>query len=428
MWHVYVRSRDAKRADRELRLWLHPSTPKKDFPWCAVTHYISDWKAAQNGTISVKAVGPVKDENLTMISKHNDFVELTQAKYCPVEIPGMLKQATTKAFGPRTCLSIFLSIKARPVHAEKVAAAEVNVDSDSDDSLLEDISHKFTKVTVKGKTKIKKQSPKSAVAPTLEHDGPVLTPAQQRRAKEAERKRKMDLENNVPSPLFIMVLPGEMEGTYLFISRLKYAALATNVLNGLVPFFTHHLGELTTTQANRVIAKWLSMSLIHTTRRKELVWCLETLRARPSDQTLQGIDEAIDFLDGFGSDPLDVAEAKLEFDMEMADAKDIDDGATVAGAMDELLEKDSQLEAAITEIEFKENLLVEQSSALEAERIRSESLANKLAALRLLQQTISSQAAQPAVPHQPAATVSSPQDRPEPAASDSAAKEPTRGR
>ncbi|CAJ1945815.1 unnamed protein product, partial [Cylindrotheca closterium] len=166
MWHVYVRSSDAKRADRELRLWLHPSTPKKDFPWCAVTHYISDWKAAQNGIISVKAVGPVKDENLTMILKHNDFVELTQAKYCPVEIPGMLKQATTKAFGPRTCLSMFLSIKARPVHAEKVAAAEVNVDSDSDDSLLEDISHKFTKVTVKGKTKIKKQSPKSAVAPT----------------------------------------------------------------------------------------------------------------------------------------------------------------------------------------------------------------------------------------------------------------------
>ncbi|CAJ1960549.1 unnamed protein product [Cylindrotheca closterium] len=424
MWHVYVRSRDTKQADRELRLWLHPSTPKKDFPWCAVTHYISNWKAAQNGTISVKAVGPVKDENLTMISKHNDFVELTQAKYCPVEIPGMLKQATTKAFGPRTCLSMFLSIKARPVHVEKVAAADVNSDSDSDDSLLEDISHKFTRVTVKGKTKIKKQPPKSAVAPTLEHDSPVLTPAQQRRAKEAERKRKMDLENNVPSPLFIMVLPGEMEGTYLFISRLKYAALAMNVLNRLVPFFTHHLGELTTTQANRVIAKWLSMSLIHTTRRKELVWCLETLQARPSDRTLQGIDEAIDFLDGFGSDPLDIAEAKLVFDMEMADAKDIDDGATVAGTMDELLEKDSQLEAAITEIEFKENLLVEKSSALEAERILSEALANKLAALRLLQQTISSQEAQPAVPPQPAATVSFSQDRSEPAASDSAAKEP----
>ncbi|CAJ1963143.1 unnamed protein product, partial [Cylindrotheca closterium] len=139
----------------------------------------------------------------------------------------------------------------------------------------------------------------------------------------------------------------------------------------------------------------------------------------------QGIDEAIDFLDGFGSDPLDVAEAKLEFDMEMADAKDIDDGATVAGAMDELLEKDSQLEAAITEIEFKENLLVEKSSALEAERLWSESLANELAALCLLQQTISSQEAQPALPPQPTATVSFPQDRSESAAADSAAKEPT---
>ncbi|CAJ1936126.1 unnamed protein product [Cylindrotheca closterium] len=360
MWHVYVRARHAKRVDRALRLWLHPSTPKKDFPWCAVTHYISDWKAAQNGIISVKAVGPVKDENLTMISKHNDFVELTQAKYCPVEIPGMLKQATTKDFGPRTCLSMFLSVKARPLHADKVAAANVDTDSDSDDSLLDDISHKITKVTTKGKTKIKKKVPKTSKHLSLENEGPVLTPAQQRRARESERKRKMDLENNVPSPLFIMVLPGEMEGTYLFISRLKYAALATNVLKGL-----------------------------------ELVWCLETLRARPADQTQQGVDEAIDFLDGFGSDPLDVGEAKLEFDMDMADAKDIDDGATVAGAMDELLEKDSQLEAAITEIEFKDNLFSEQNSALEAERLRSEQLALELAAMRLLQQTSASRTDQP---------------------------------
>ena len=101
---------------------------------------------------------------------------------------------------------------------------------------------------------------------------------------------------------------------------------------------------------------------------------------------IQGVDEAIDFLDGFGSDPLDVGEALLEFDMEMADAKDIDDGATVAGAMDELLEKDSQLEAAITEIEFKDNLLLEQNSALDAERLRSEQLASELAAMRLRQQ------------------------------------------
>ncbi|CAJ1963299.1 unnamed protein product [Cylindrotheca closterium] len=111
--------------------WVNIPYNGRNFPWCAVTHYISDWKAAQNRTISVKAVGLVKDENLTMILKHKDFVELTQAKYCPVEIPGMLKQATTKAFGPHTCLSMFLSIEAQPVHDKKVAAAEVNSDSDS---------------------------------------------------------------------------------------------------------------------------------------------------------------------------------------------------------------------------------------------------------------------------------------------------------
>ncbi|CAJ1933972.1 unnamed protein product [Cylindrotheca closterium] len=63
--------------------------------------------------------------------------------------------------------------------------------------------------------------------------------------------------------------------------------------------------------------------------------------------------------------------------------------------MDELLEKDSQLEAAITEIEFKDNLLSEHNSALEAEQLRSEQLARELAAMRLLQQPSASRTDQP---------------------------------
>ncbi|CAJ1963297.1 unnamed protein product [Cylindrotheca closterium] len=92
----------------------------------------------------------------------------------------------------------------------------------------------------------------------------------------------------------------------------------------------------------------------------------------------------------------------LEFNMEMADAKDIDNGAMVTGTMDKLLEKDSQLEAAITEIEIKENLLVEQSRA----------------ALWKLNES-------PDSPPQPVAKVPLTQDRSESEGPMSAVKEPT---
>ena len=46
----------------------------------------------------------------------------------------------------------------------------------------------------------------------------------------------MDRANNVPSPLFLMVLPAEIEGTYILVFRTKFEALACNVIKGLAPF------------------------------------------------------------------------------------------------------------------------------------------------------------------------------------------------
>ena len=97
----------------------------------------------------------------------------------------------------------------------------------------------FTKVH-RSRRKKKKNKQQQVVPREGEQD---LTPAQLQAAQDLERKRQLDKENFQPSPLFLMILPGEMEGTWIFVSRLKYAALARSVLNGLVPFFTEHLSE-----------------------------------------------------------------------------------------------------------------------------------------------------------------------------------------
>jgi hypothetical protein len=370
LWHIYTRRTHAKQIDRELRLWLHPSTAKKHFPWAAVTHYISDWRAAQNGTISVRAYGPVKDQILQMVSKSRDFQELTTVLYSGPEIHGMLKKAPTRQFGESSFLKLLLSIKATPFQAEMADAADpkddksngtaepapdpdVN-DMDTDDSDLDDDEDGFKTVKIKKKRKKKKVTDDDA---RVSMDATSLTPAQLRDAKVLEKKRQLDMDNSRPGPLFLMILPGEMEGTFVLVSRLKFATLARNVLQSLVPFFTHHLLEGSTPRVDRVLRKWISKSAIQHARRRNLVWCTESLRAKDASKIRVSVDEGLEFLDGFGADPTDVFDGSLAFDLDMADAKDIDDGATVAGELDELRETESQLDDALSELERVKRLL-----------------------------------------------------------------------
>lgn len=131
-----------------------------------------------------------------------------------------------------------------------------------------------------------------------------------------------------------MTLPVEMEGTYIWVVRLRYEALARNVLEGLVPFFVYHLGEDNDSQAHKVLSKWVARRLIQQATRRQQFWDTTTARVSERNQAEGGLDEGLDFLQ-FGHDILDAFRGALAFDLEMADARDIDDGATVAGALDD---------------------------------------------------------------------------------------------
>ena len=169
------------------------------------------------------------------------------------------------------------------------------------------------------------------------------------------RKLTMDANNYMPSPLFLMVLPGEMEGTYILVVRVRYEQLGRNVLKGIVAFFVCHLNERSVADALRVIKPWFSQILIDRFRRRRQRWCSQTARAVDglADENHDTLDDGLDFLD-FGADILDSFRGLLSFDLEKANAKDIDDGATVAGAMDDYMETQAQLKDAMKNIALHE--------------------------------------------------------------------------
>ncbi|CAJ1967248.1 unnamed protein product [Cylindrotheca closterium] len=385
--HCFTRRIHAKRVDRTLRSILHPATAKPDFPFAAPATYISDWKSAQQGLLSVKAYGRVKDAILTLISKLRDYYILTEVLYPGINFTGMFKFATTRLYGSCTLFKLLLSIKATPAQADQASTAAKdrppttandNSSEEEDDESQEgagSLSGPFTKVT---KKKVKKKK-KSLISDNLEnHFLKDLSPAQRKLAEATDRKLKNDIDRHKAGPLFLMILPGEMEGSYIFVCRKKYGQLARNVLRGIVPFLIHHLCELTNTQADRVLGKWIPKSEIQATRRKCLVWCTNTLRAiEASDQSTK-VEEALEFLDDVIEDTTDVYQGQLSIDMDMANAKDIDDGQTVTGMLDEMHKHEQQLEDAFVEIEACDNALAAKDQALAQQKAATAALQAQL--------------------------------------------------
>ncbi|CAJ1945747.1 unnamed protein product, partial [Cylindrotheca closterium] len=183
-----------------------------------------------------------------------------------------------------------------------------------------------------------------------------LSPAQRKLAEATDRKLQNNIDCHKAGPLFLMILPGEMEGSYIFVCCKKYA--------------------------DRVLGKWIPKSEIQATRRKFLVWCTNTLRAiQASDQSTK-VEEALEFLDDVIEDTTDVYQGQLLIDMDMANAKDIYNGQTVTGMLDEMQEREQQLEDAFVEIEACDNALAAKDQALAQQKTATAALQAQLEALQ----------------------------------------------
>ena len=81
-------------------------------------------------------------------------------------------------------------------------------------------------------------------------------------------------------------------------------------------------------------------------RKTQLVWDTTELRAKAMPSGSQSMEEGFSFVDAHLLDyevPTDVFDGILEIDLDLADAKFIDDGATVAGAFRDEIETERQL-------------------------------------------------------------------------------------
>ncbi|CAJ1945422.1 unnamed protein product [Cylindrotheca closterium] len=351
--HCFTWRIHAKRVDCTLRLILHPASAKPDFPFAAPATYMSDWKLAQQGLLSVKAYGLVKDAILTLIRKLRDYYILTDVLYPGINFTGIFKFATTRLYGSCTLFKLLLSIKATPAQADQAFTAGKDKPSPTtanDDSSEEEdnnesqegavsLSGAFTKVTKKKKKKKKKKLPLPITSRII---------------------------FSKICPLFLMILPGEMEGSYIFVCHKKYGQLARNMLRGIVPFLIHHLCELTDMQADRVLGKWING--------------FPNQRSRQRVSTK--VEEALEFLDDVIEDTTNVYQGQLSIDMDMANAKDIDNGQTVTGMLDEMQEREQQLEDAFLEIEACDNALAAKDQALAQQKAKITALQAQLDALQ----------------------------------------------
>lgn len=98
------------------------------------------------------------------------------------------------------------------------------------------------------------------------------------------------------------------------------------------------------------------------------------------DNAKQTGESGLDWL-LWGMDVTDQARGYLRIDKDSADCKDIDDGATVAGAADELKEATGMIEDLVKEISFKEDVAEELRRDISVKTDENESLRQRIALL-----------------------------------------------
>ncbi|CAJ1939869.1 unnamed protein product, partial [Cylindrotheca closterium] len=141
---------------------------------------------------------------------------------------------------------------------------------------------------------------------------------------------QMDLTNDRPSPLFVMILPAKEDGCYFVVVRQRYLPLAMNVLDNLPSFLQFHLGELLFPNFIPVIKNWSATNLAYQNRKLYVEWVPSELRSRY---------------------PVEILEGTLHIDIHAKHVRDVDDGLSVIGYLDDWNESQAQLQTALQTIE-----------------------------------------------------------------------------
>lgn len=369
--HVFVRSVDAAKVDKDFTSRYSTGTGsskkkslKSEYPWGSPFDYIPLSKV--NFTASEK----VKSAIGRQLDRAASFVHISEVLECPISLPGMLSQVELTGYGKCTLLKILWAIKCTPEQADKAEKmASTNTATTAEDTI--------SSLTTVGTAK----QLQDRADGTRNNDPKALAAA-------VSVLLSQDEERLTPSPLFIEIVPSDASGCiWVFTVRKKLASLARRVLEELPAFLMFHLDEPNWKNEDKIFRKWMDVSAVKLSRKRQLVWNPVELRATSEleETAKMAFDDGLDFQNflHFDHDPLESAfKGSLALDLNMSSITDIDDGATVANI---LAEATRLKEVGEELVEAQETILRMREEQVRRDELQVRAEAQKDARLRSLE-------------------------------------------
>ncbi|CAJ1953165.1 unnamed protein product [Cylindrotheca closterium] len=360
-WHVFVPKAFAREADLILAANLDLRKPSCA-PFQAPTHYTRDWQAEKDELVLGKQCPQLQSLIEAMRERTRATRALTAIYRIPIKLLGMLTSAAIEKFGRLTLLRFLLAVIVTGAQAKKAEDAEptkpptktLDVLSDSESSGDDDDDD--SPPTFEWTTTIKKSLFASTPKPVEDKKKSLLTAPKSPEDNNAwiDQLAQMDLTKDRPSPLFFMILPAEEDGCYFVVVRQRYLPLAMNVLDSLPSFLQFHLGESSFPNFIRVIKNWSATDLAYQNRKLHVAWVPLELRSRciddPTDDQGPQVRDPMDFLLCM-EDPVEILEGTLQIDIHAKHVRDVDDGLSVIGYLDDWNKSQAQLQTALQTIE-----------------------------------------------------------------------------
>ncbi|CAJ1953837.1 unnamed protein product [Cylindrotheca closterium] len=379
-WHIWVAASDVDRKARALFAWLRPETRKCHMPFSARTLFVYDWGAIMKGHLgdltctSLAPLFPIQGM-LTKVfipkyCKQGKGKSLLQFLYAIQCIPAVKKpppaqpeqSATQDADTPDSPLPPSVSSTppeptptnssvTAPTTAQPTLPAPSTKRSSRKGSKNFRAKQPLEKPTetpqatpptpLPRPTPALKSTPQSATNPPTESSARAkLSASEQPLVTEAFDRSTwlaaMDAElNQGPAGLFHqMILPGPIDGFYVFVVRQKFASLAQEVLKNLAAFLISHLELWQDLKHQRKTCRtWLCLDHYNRTVTNAMTWDQSQHRAISEYERDVDLDQQVEKDDNEWIEKLLAAEqASPEFegtitiDLSMPAAKDMDDG------------------------------------------------------------------------------------------------------
>ena len=372
--HITCASKDTMFLDREMhRIFsLAEHVPKEQYPWGSPCQYIPDPKLLRSGKLSMGWNDNSRRAMARMIAKAKNHLHVTEVIRCPIRLPGMLTRVPLTKWGsrqldaegepgafipsePMSLLRFLWSIKCTPEKTEDADEAEGL--SDPLTSETEDTSDLTTELsTVKSNAST-----------------PQYIKRREAWEKAAQKLTKQDKKRWLASPIWTVIQPsGGDPDIWLFTTRKKYSTVARNILNDLVAFLIFFLQEDTIEQEDIVLRKWVDSNQVQASRERGKTWMEGENAAVSQVEQTQQMDLGMGFLDELDmDDPIQAAfRGRVSIDLEMADVRSIDEGATIVGILNEQMR-----------IKQSQDELVEALSTIAQERLEKLAQAKRVAEL-----------------------------------------------